>query len=266
MALMRPAGGLVEVLGRIEQRRGKVVPDDDALGAADPGGETPRRSDAGRLEQRAVVRQLHQVTEMLAGVVLRIHHCGVEERCRDVGDEGGTRPFFPDALERLVRLDLDREVALTVPDQEIGLTDPLRLVVDREPRAGDDQRPVLHCLQGLPLPVAEVLRLDDDRPLRPVEQEGEGVVLVLHAGPVEHLQERRVRQGLTRLQHVELDALGALLDERGVPRPDLDGVHKGIVPGGGDIRWIRPGRRPDPGGIGAAGPGPGRRPADSQSF
>ena len=73
-------------------------------------------------------------------------------------------------------------------------------------------------------------------PSAPVEEEGEGVVLVLHAGPVEHLQEGRVRQGLTRLQHVELDALGALLDERGVPRPDLDGVHKGIVPGGGDIR------------------------------
>ena len=127
-----------------------MTPSDPQTPAAKhPGAAMPAAS-----RERSIVRQLHQVTDVLAGVVLHIRHCRVEERCGDVGDEGGTRAFFPDALEGLVRLDLDREVALTVPDQEIGLTDPLRLAVDREPRAGDDQRPVLHCLQGLPLPVA----------------------------------------------------------------------------------------------------------------
>ena len=189
---MRSSGWLVEILGRIEHRLGEIVPDDHALGAAHAGGEAARRSDAGRVEQGAVVRQLHEVTEVLARVVLHIHHGGVEERCRDVGDESGTGSFLPDTLERLVRLDLNRQVALTVPHEQVGLTDPLRLVVDRKPGAGDDQCPVLHGLQGLPLPVTEVLRLNDDRPLHAVEQEGEGVVLVLVAGPVEHLQERRV--------------------------------------------------------------------------
>ena len=149
------------------------------------------------------------------GVVLGVGDRGVEERCRDVRDEGRSGPLFPDTLERLVRLDLDRQVALTVPHQQVGLADPLRLVVDREPAAGDDQRPVLHGLQGLPLPGIEILGLDDDRTLHPVEEEGEGVVLVLVAGPVEHLQKRRIGQRLAGLQDVELDALGALLGERG---------------------------------------------------
>ena len=228
---MRSPEWIGEVLGWIEHRRRKVVPDDHALGAADPGGEAPRRADAGRVEQGSIVGQLHEVAEVLARVVLHIHHSGVEERCRDVGDERGTGPFLPDALERLVRLDLDRQIALTVPHEQVGLTDPVRLVVDREPPAGNDQCTVLHGLQGLPLPVVDVLRLDDDRPVHAVEEEGEGVVLVLVAGPVEHLEEGRVGQRLTGLQHIELDALGALLGEGGVPRPDLDGVHKGIVPG-----------------------------------
>ena len=133
-----------------------------------------------------------------------------------------------------MRLDLDRQIAHTVPHEQVGLTDSVRLVVDREPPAGNDERTVLHGLQGLPFPVVDVLRLDDDRPVRTVEEEGEGVVLVLVAGPVEHLEEGRVGQRLTGLQHIELDALGALLGEGGVPRPDLDGVHKGIVPGRGD--------------------------------
>src|ERR1700691_2394748 len=87
-------GWLLEVLGRIEQRRSKVVPDDHALGAADGRGETVRRSDAGYVEQGAVVRELHEVTEMLARVVTHIHQRGVEEGRRDVGDEGSTAPFL----------------------------------------------------------------------------------------------------------------------------------------------------------------------------
>ena len=243
MALMRSAGGSSEVLGRIEHRRRQVVPDDHALGAADAGGEAAGRADAGRVEQRSIVRQLHEVAEVLARVVLGIHHGGIEERRRDVGDERRTRPLLADALERLVRLDLDRQIALTVPHEQVGLTDPVRLVVDREPTAGDDPGPGLHGLHGLPLPGVEVLGLDDDRALHTVEEEGEGVVLVLVAGPVEHLEEGRVGQRLTGLQHVELDALGAGLGEGGVPRPDLDGVHKGIVPGGRDT-WLDQGRSP----------------------
>ena len=181
--------------------------------------------------------QLHEVAEVLARVVLHIHHSGIEERRRDVADEGGTRPILPDALERLVRLDLDRQIALTVPHEQVGLTDSMRLVVYREPPPGDDKRTVLDGLQGLPFPVVDVLRLDDDGIVHAVEEEGEGVVLVLVPGPVEHLEERRVGQGLTGLQHIELDALGTGLGEGGVPRPDLDGVHKGIVPGRGDI-WL----------------------------
>ena len=93
-----------------------------------------------------------------------------------------TSPLLADALERLVRLDLDRQIALTVPHEQVGLTDSMRLVVHREPPAGDDERTVLHCLEGLPLPVVDVLRLDDDHALDAVEEEGEGVVLVLVAG------------------------------------------------------------------------------------
>ena len=142
-----------------------------------------------------------------------------------------------------MRLDLDRQIALTVPHEQVGLTDSMRLVVDRESPAGNDQRTVLHGLQGLPFPVVDVLGLNDDRTVHAVEEEGEGVVLVLVAGPVEHLEEGRVGQRLTGLQHIELDALGALLGEGGVPRPDLDGVHKGIVPGGRDT-WLDQVRSP----------------------
>ena len=240
---MRSTGWLVEVLRRIEHRRRKVVPDDHTLGATDAGDEAPGRADAGRVEQGSIVGQLHEVAEMLARVVLHIHHSGVEERRRDVADQRRAGPLLPDTLERLVRLDLDRQIALTVPHEQVGLTDPMRLVVDREPPAGNDKCSVLHGLQGLPFPVVDVLRLDDDRTVHSVEEEGEGVVLVLVAGPVEHLEEGRVGQRLTGLQHIELDALGALLGEGGVPRPDLDGVHKGIVPGRGDT-WLDQVRSP----------------------
>ena len=62
------------------------------------------------------------------------------------------------------------------------------------------------------------------------------VVLVLVAGLEELLEEGRVGAAARRVQHVELDPLGALLGEGGVPRPDLDGVHKGILPAGRDTR------------------------------
>ena len=232
MALMRSPGGSSRYSGGSSTGALKscqtITPSEPQTPAAKQSG----RADAGRVEQGSIVGQLHEVTEVLARVVLHIHHSGVEERRRDVGDQRRARPLLPDALERLVRLDLDRQIALTVPHEQVGLTDPMRLVVDREPPAGNDECTVLHGLQGLPFPVVDVLRLDDDRTVHAVEEEGEGVVLVLVAGPVEHLEEGRVGQRLTGLQHVELDALGALLGEGGVPRPDLDGVHKGIVPGG----------------------------------
>jgi hypothetical protein len=188
-------------------------------------------------KSRAIVRQLHEVAEVLARVALGVGHRRIEEGSRHVRDESCARPLLADSVERLVRLDLNRQVALTVPHEQVGLTDSVRLVVDREPTAGDDQRPGLHGLHGLPLPGIEVLGLDDDGALHPVEQGGEGVVLVLVAGPEEHLQERRVGQRLAGLQDIELDALRAGLGEVGVPGPDLDGDHKGIVPGGRDTWW-----------------------------
>ena len=139
-----------------------------------------------------------------------------------------------------MRLDLNGQVALTVAHQEIGLADPVRLVVDGEPAACDDQRPGLHRLHGLPLLGVDILGIDDDGTLHPIEEKGEGVVLVLVAGPVEHLQERRVGQRLAGLQDVELDALGALLGERGIPRLYLDRDHGAIVPVGGDNVSDRP--------------------------
>ena len=90
----------------------------------------------------------------------------------------------------------------------------MRLVVDGEASAGDDQRTGLHCLHGLPLLGVDIVGVNDDGALHPCEEKRQGVVLVLVAGPVEHLQERRVRQRLAGLQDVELDVLGALLGER----------------------------------------------------
>ena len=119
------------------------------------------------------------------------------------------------------------------------MADSVRLVVDRKPTARDDQRPGLHGLHGLPLLGIEVLGVNDDGTIHPVEEGGEGVVLVRVPGPEEHLQEGRVGQRLTGLQDIELDALGAGLGEAGVSRLDLDGNHRGIVPGGGDMRRDR---------------------------
>jgi hypothetical protein len=68
------------------------------------------------------------------------------------------------------------------------------------------------------------------------------------------LEEGRVGQWLTGLQHIELDALGAGLGKRRVPRPDLDGNHKVIVPGGRDTSLDQGSSPHQPAGIGAAAP------------
>ena len=104
-----------------------------------------------------------------------------------------------------------------MPHQQIGLPHSVGLVVDRKSTAGNDERPCRDRLHGLPLPGIEVLGVNDDGVLRTIEEGGEGVVLVHVPGPEQHLQERGIRQRLTGLQDIELDALGAGLGEAGVP-------------------------------------------------
>jgi hypothetical protein len=123
-----------------------------------------------------------------------------------------------------------------VPHQQVGLANSVRLVVDRESTARNDERPGGNGLHGLPLPGIEVLGVNDDCALYTLEEGGERVVLVRVSGSEEHLQEGRVGQWLTGLQDIELDALRTGLGEAGVPGSDFDGYHKGIVPGRGDRR------------------------------
>ena len=109
-----------------------ITPSEPQTPAAKHSGE----ADAGRVEQGAVVRQLHEVADVLA------------RRCAPTSTTAASRkgvvtsetsavpgPLLADAVERLVRLDLNGQVALTVPHEQIGLADPVRLVVDREPAA-----------------------------------------------------------------------------------------------------------------------------------
>ncbi len=142
-------------------------------------------------------------------------------------------------------LDIDRQIALrrirgaggiAIANEEVGLADPMGLVVDREPAPRDDSGSSGHGLHGLPLAGVGIVDLDDPRIVEAREQARTRLALVVVASPEQLLQEGRVGQWLAGAQHVELDPLGAGLGERGVSGCDLDGHYQCIVAAGRDTR------------------------------
>ncbi len=125
-------------------------------------------------------------------------------------------------------LHVDRDVSLAVAHEEVGLADPVSLVVDGQPAAGHRRRASGERTEGQPDPGLGVFGVDDDGALDAGEELLEYLVLVLEARRKKLLEKGRVRQRRTRAQDVELDALGAGLGEVGVPRRDLD-AHRTVV-------------------------------------
>ncbi len=193
--------------------------------------------------------ELEQVVDPPPDVMFGVGRGALEERRLEARDEGTARAGLPGCIEHLVELDVDREIAtpgaaraagVAVENEEVGLADPVGLVVDREAAPGDDSGPLGHGMHGLPLPGLGILDLDDPGTRNAGTQPRTHLLLVVVTGLEQLLEERRRREWLAGSQHVELDPLWTGLGEGGVSRRDLDGHHECILASGRDTRRDAP--------------------------
>ena len=223
----------LEVLPGLEVGLVEVVPDDHALRATDARDVAGRRGVPGLLQQATVVGQLEQVVGPPAGVVLGVDHGAVEERGLHVGDECRAGAGLFDQVEHFVRLHLDGHVALTEADQQVGLADPMRVVVDREATAGDDPRPAVERSAVWNSRASGSSASTTTAPSTPSKRAAKVSPSCSSPARKSFWRKGESGNGSHGCRTSSWTRWGHSLAKEAFLRGDLDG-HKGIVPGGGD--------------------------------